>query len=148
MPPPLVRPIEDLLNGELRAKRSILEPFSAEILRAVAAGASYSKIAEWLQVNGVRVSRQSLNEWVLRRQKRLANRAELARTTTDQEMGPPASSNQTPAPVLQAPQQSAAESAGKFNAATAKLGEKPKSLVADLLSDESKAASENPLLKK
>ena len=148
MPPPLIRPIEDLLNGELRVKRSILEPFTAEILRALAAGVSYSKLVEWLVDNGVNISRQSLNEWVLRRQKRLARRAALVEAASDQSASKSAFNSQAAAPVLQAPQQSAAESAGKFNAATAKLGEKPKSLVADLLSDESKAASENPLLKK
>lgn len=58
------------------AARSELEAFAKEILEAVKAGASYTSVAAWLRANGIeRVTRQSLQQWVQRRQARAARRA-------------------------------------------------------------------------
>ena len=62
-------------SGEAVA-RSELEAFAEEILAALKGGATYTAVAAWLRANGVeRVTRQSLQQWVQRRQARAARRA-------------------------------------------------------------------------
>lgn len=126
---PRIRPIEDLLS-ELRAKPSVLEPFADDIMRAVAAGASYPQITKWLSDNNVKISRQNLHQWVLRRQKRLVKRAELVSgvlpvSTQMAALTTRSSGTRTPKPNLEHLNSQGYQSGSELKAATASLDEKP-----------------------
>ena len=67
---------EFMAENAATVARSELEGFATEIMAALKKGHTYTSIAAWLKANGIdRVTRQSLQGWVTRRQHRAARRA-------------------------------------------------------------------------
>ena len=55
---------------ELKAKRSILEPFLAEIEYCLSSGLSYQQVVQWLTTEDVHTTQQNLHKWISRRRKK------------------------------------------------------------------------------